>query len=122
MMACQQVNTKIQEYLCSYDYDNENAFRSMKSPERKVVHWSSKLVEVLYFDPAHTTLAERLPTNTLQHAILEGAASQYLKDDNTTFVEKGIHLVSRELSRNSTDVTNEMVRSYAIQAQEEEWV
>lgn len=98
-----------QNYLGSYEYSTENTARinrSMKfSAERKGVRWSSKLVEVLYFDPgAHTTLPvhRSRTTKTLGQALIS-VASQYIDSTN--------------------DVTNgEILRTYAMQTQEEEWV
>lgn len=98
-----------QNYLGSYEYSTENTARinrSMKfSAERKGVRWSSKLVEVLYFDPgAHTTLPvhRSSTTKTLGQALIS-VASQYIDSTN--------------------DVTNgEILRTYAMQTQEEEWV
>lgn len=100
-----------QNCLGSYEYSTENTARINRSmaklaaAKHKGVRWSSKLVEVLYFDPgAYTILPVHTSrtTKTLEQALRNCRPSQYVKNN---------------------DVTNgDILRTYAMQTQEEEWV
>lgn len=107
-------NAQIQTlYSSPYDYLKSTSPRS-KSPERRGVHWSAKLVEVLYFDPNATkddSLIQLSTKSKLKYSFYD-VASRYLRDDSAMFMRKGLSFVPNEMN----------CRSYAIQEQVEEWV
>lgn len=109
-------SAELQTLYSQYEYLENKTSRS-KSPERRGVHWSAKLVEVLYFDPNSKDMnIEESKQRKLTYTLYD-VASRYFKDDNA--VRKGLEFVNKEINCRNAEVLH---KNYAIQEQVEEWV